>query len=52
MPQDSEPWCPFKPTANNLDSIAQDVAESGAIQQRAMEKNKHVNLPDRVAYFF
>jgi hypothetical protein len=26
------------------------VAEIGAIQQKAMEKNKHVNLPDRVAH--
>ena len=50
MPQDNQPWCPFRPTANNLDSIAQDVAEIGAIQQKAMEKNKHVNLPDRVAH--
>jgi len=50
MPQDNQTWCPFRPTANNLDSIAQDVAEIGAIQQKAMEKNKHVNLPDRVAH--
>src|SRR5258705_7455313 len=50
MPQDDQQWCPFRPTANNLDSIAQDVAEIGAIQQKAMEKNKHVNLPDRVAH--
>jgi len=46
MPQDNQPWCPFRPTANNLGSIAQDVAEIGAIQQKAMEKNNFLAIND------
>jgi hypothetical protein len=50
MPQDNQPWCPFRPTADNLKNIAQDVAEIGAIQKKAVEKNKHLTLADRVAH--
>ena len=50
MPQDDQPWCPFRPTPDNLESIARDVAEIGAIQKKAVEKNRHLTLPDRVAH--
>lgn len=50
MPQDDQPWCPFRPTPDNLESIAHDVAEISAIQKKAVEKNKHLTLPDRVAH--
>lgn len=50
MPQDDQQWCPFRPTADNLKDIARDVAEIGAIQQKALEKNKGLTLPDRVAH--
>lgn len=50
MSKGDSPWCPFRPTSDNLESIAKEVAEIGAIQKKALETNKHLNLPDRVAH--
>jgi hypothetical protein len=50
MSQNDQPWCPFRPTSDNLKEIAGDVSEIGAIQQKALETNKGLTLPDRVAH--
>ena len=43
-------WCPFRPGANELESIGKDVAEVKKIQQTILAKSKQVHFPDRVAH--
>jgi hypothetical protein len=43
-------WTPFRPSANDLKTTAQDVSEIPAIQQKTLSKNKELCCPDRVAH--
>jgi hypothetical protein len=43
-------WCPFRPGANELESIGKDVVEVKKIQQTILAKSKQVHFLDRVAH--
>jgi len=44
------PFAAFRPTAEDLSALAADVAEIPEIQRRLVERDAHVQLPDRVAH--
>jgi hypothetical protein len=43
-------WCPFRPSAQELQAIGKDVAEVRNIQQTILAKNKQLHFLDRVAH--
>jgi hypothetical protein len=43
-------WCPFRPGANELESIGKDLVEVKKIQQTILAKSKQVHFLDRVAH--
>lgn len=45
-----EGWVPFRPKPRDLEAIARDVAEVGAIQQRLVERHPDLKVCDRVAH--
>ena len=49
-PANDQNWCPFRPTTDNLKTIAQDVAEIPTIQQTTNTRDPHLCFPDRVAH--
>ena len=44
------PGIPFRPDAEDLTAIAEDVAEMGAIQKRLLDNHSGLRVPDRVAH--
>ena len=46
----AEGWVPFRPEPQDLEAIARDVAEVGAIQQRLVERHPELKVCDRVAH--
>jgi hypothetical protein len=47
---DSSTWCPFRPDAEDIKAIAQDVAEIPDIQKTILDNHKDIHFPDRVAH--
>lgn len=47
---DSSTWCPFRPDADDIKAIAQDVAEISDIQKNILGNHKDIHFPDRVAH--
>ncbi len=43
-------WCPFRPSADDLKAIGEDVAEIPDIQQRILANNSDIKVLDRVAH--
>lgn len=43
-------WVPFRPTADDLKAVAQDVAEVRDIQKTLLAKHKDLRCPDRAAH--
>ncbi|NIP57475.1 MAG: hypothetical protein GWM92_04660, partial [Gemmatimonadetes bacterium] len=44
------PWKPFRPTAEDLKTIAEDVSEIREIQRRLLEGHEDLHVRDRVAH--
>ncbi len=47
---DTGAWCPYRPAADDLETISRDVAEIPDIQQRLLERHQDLRFPDRVAH--
>lgn len=47
---DEDAWTPFRPTADDLKAIAEDVSEIPDIQKTLVEKAEALHFPDRVAH--
>jgi hypothetical protein len=45
-------WCPFRPSAADLERVGQDVAEIPHIQRKLLANNADLKFPDRVAHQF
>ncbi len=43
-------WCPFRPSAADLEAIGKDVAEIPDIQQKILAENSDLKFLDRVAH--
>src|SRR5437667_11659525 len=43
-------WIPLRPDENDKTTIAEDVSEIPAIQQKTQAQNKQLRCPDRVAH--
>jgi hypothetical protein len=43
-------WCPFRPSAADLERIGKDVAEIPDIQRKLLANNADLKFPDRVAH--
>jgi len=43
-------WIPFRPNADDLKRVAQEVAEIGDIQKTLVANHKDIRCPDRVAH--
>ena len=50
MPREDGSWIPFRPDADDLKTIAEDVSEVGGIQQTLLDKSSELRCPDRVAH--
>jgi hypothetical protein len=48
--ENSESWKPFRPTEADLKSIASDVADIPAIQEKLLDEHKDLQVADRVAH--
>lgn len=49
-PENESQWCPFRPSAADLERIDQDVAEILDIQRKLLAKDAALKFPDRVAH--
>ncbi len=43
-------WTPFRPVAEDLKALTQDVSEIRDIQKKLLDNHKDLHFPDRVAH--